>query len=93
MSERIGRYTYKNNTVLREFLGRLARALGKRSGKKAIALRLNYLIHHYRPTFVDMSTQNQQTFSSYQPFYWLCYMKFFPLLKLVLLLFNWYLIF
>ena len=37
MSERIGRYTYKNNTVLREFLGRLARALGKRSGKKAIA--------------------------------------------------------
>jgi len=41
------------------------------SGKKAIALRINYLIHHYRPTFVDMSTQNQQTFSSYQPFYWL----------------------
>ena len=37
MSGRIGRYTYKNNTVLREFLGRLARALGKRSGKKAIA--------------------------------------------------------
>ena len=36
MSGRIGRYPYKNNTVLREFLGRLARALVKRSGKKAI---------------------------------------------------------
>jgi hypothetical protein len=36
MSGRIGRYTYKNNTVLREFLGALGRALGKRGGNKVL---------------------------------------------------------
>ena len=34
MSGRIGKYTYKNNGVLKEFLGKLAKALGKRAGNK-----------------------------------------------------------
>jgi len=34
MSGKIGRYTYKNETVLKEFLGTLAKALaGKRANK------------------------------------------------------------
>ena len=38
MSGRIGKYTYKNNGVLREFLSAISRALGQRSGKKVIGL-------------------------------------------------------
>ena len=36
MSGRIGKYTYKNNGVLREFLSAISRALGQRSAKKVI---------------------------------------------------------
>ena len=36
MSGRIGKYTYKNNGVLREFLSAISRALGQRSSKKVI---------------------------------------------------------
>ena len=34
MSGRIGRYTYKNESVLKEFIGSLFRALGARKGKQ-----------------------------------------------------------
>ena len=34
MSGRIGKYTYKNESVLKEFLGSLFRALGSRKGKQ-----------------------------------------------------------
>jgi len=34
MSGRIGRYTYKNESVLKEFLGSLFRALGSRKADK-----------------------------------------------------------
>ena len=34
MSGRIGKYTYKNNSVLKEFIGSLFRALGSRKGKQ-----------------------------------------------------------
>ena len=34
MSGRIGRYTYKNESVLREFLGKLFKALGSRKAKQ-----------------------------------------------------------
>ena len=33
MSGRIGRYTYKNTSVLKEFLGKLVQALGKKAGQ------------------------------------------------------------
>ena len=33
MSGRIGRYTYKNTAVLKEFLGKLVQALGKKAGQ------------------------------------------------------------
>ena len=36
MSGRIGKYTYKINGVLREFLSAISRALGQRSAKKVI---------------------------------------------------------
>ena len=34
MSGRIGKYTYKNESVLKEFLSSLFRALGSRKGKQ-----------------------------------------------------------
>ena len=34
MSGRIGKYTYKNESVLKEFISTLFRALGSRKGKK-----------------------------------------------------------
>ena len=34
MSGRIGKYTYKNNSVLKEFIGSLFRALGSRKGRQ-----------------------------------------------------------
>ena len=34
MSGRIGKYTYKNESVLKEFIGSLFRALGSRKGKQ-----------------------------------------------------------
>ena len=34
MSGRIGKYTYKNESVLKEFLGSLFRALGSRKSKQ-----------------------------------------------------------
>ena len=34
MSGRIGRYTYKNESVLKEFIGSLFRALGSRRGNQ-----------------------------------------------------------
>ena len=34
MSGRIGKYTYKNESVLKEFLGTLAKALAKRGAAK-----------------------------------------------------------
>jgi|TARA_B100001778_G_C18252382_1_gene478431 DNA topoisomerase VI subunit B len=34
MSGRIGRYTYKNESVLKEFLGKLFKALGSRKAKQ-----------------------------------------------------------
>ena len=34
MSGRIGKYTYKNESVLKEFIGSLFRALGARKGKQ-----------------------------------------------------------
>ena len=34
MSGKIGKYTYKNESVLKEFIGSLLRALGTRKGKQ-----------------------------------------------------------
>ena len=34
MSGRIGKYTYKNESVLKEFIGSLFNALGSRKGKQ-----------------------------------------------------------
>jgi hypothetical protein len=33
MSGRIGKYTYKNTSVLKEFLGKLVQALGRKAGE------------------------------------------------------------